>query len=168
MGLSSEVGMGSRFWFTLPLEIQKFEQNENDISSNGLDAWDKRHALVVEDNAITRRVLVKELQKLGLHVDVTGNGFAAIDLLLDQNFDLVLVDLMMPECDGFKIAKEILSNPNEECKPIFMGVAREFSADINSKCMEAGMVDCLSKPFNPEKLSEALSSNLPPNHSSKS
>jgi len=162
MGLSSEEGSGARFWFSLPLELRSHEAQENHDEATLLDRWKKRHTLVVEDNAITRRVLVKELQALGLEVEVTGNGFAAIDLLLTQSFDLVIVDLLMPECDGFNIAKEIIQKNTPHPTPIFLGISKDFSADINSQCIEAGMADCLSKPISSERLSEVLRQHLPP------
>jgi len=162
MGLSSEVDAGSRFWFALPLETITNETKETTEDNSTLELWKGRHALVVEDNAISRRVLVKELGYLGFQVEVTGNGFAAIDLLRDQDFDLALLDLHMPECDGFQIAKEILEENGDENTPVFFGITREYNSDLNSRCLENGMVECISKPIALERILKALSRHRPP------
>ncbi|MFN7935004.1 MAG: PAS domain S-box protein [Bryobacteraceae bacterium] len=112
--------------------------------------------LVVEDNAINQRVAAALLRKLGIQVDLAGNGREGLDMVARFPFDLVLMDCQMPEMDGFEATRQIRLLPAPASRvPIVAITAGAMEAD-RTKCMQAGMTDYLAKPILPEDLHRML------------
>ena len=119
--------------------------------------------LLVEDNIINQQVAVGILRKLGLNADAVANGAEAIAALKMIPYDLVLMDCMMPEMDGYE-ATRLIRDPgfailNHEM-PIIAMTANAMQGD-REKCLAAGMNDYVSKPVDANALAEALSKWLP-------
>jgi signal transduction histidine kinase/DNA-binding response OmpR family regulator/HPt (histidine-containing phosphotransfer) domain-containing protein len=116
------------------------------------------HILLVEDNATNQEVALAILGKLGWHVDVANNGKEALQALEKVPYDLVLMDVQMPEMDGFEATRRIrgpnstVLNPNI---PVIAMTAYAMAGDPE-KCFAAGMNDYISKPIDPQALAEAL------------
>jgi CheY-like chemotaxis protein len=113
--------------------------------------------LLVEDNAINRRVGQKMLEKLGYGVRCVGNGAEAIEVVGSHRYDLVLMDCQMPKMDGFEATMAIRAreDPNGRRTPIIALTASAMESD-RAKCLQAGMDDFMSKPIKREDLAEII------------
>jgi len=109
------------------------------------------HVLAVDDNESNRDMLSRRLLRHGLTVDVAINGIDALAQLEAKPFDLVLLDIMMPELDGFEVLKRMKANDNLRHIPVVMISALDELESV-VRCIEAGAEDYLSKPFNPTLL----------------
>ena len=119
--------------------------------------------LLAEDNAVNQRLAVKLLEKRGHRVMVAGNGREALEALEKENFDLILMDLQMPEMDGFEATATIRQKEaaNGSHMPIVALTAHAMKGD-REKCLAAGMDGYLTKPIRPSDLDEVLRRYLPP------
>ena len=106
------------------------------------------HILVVDDNAANRDLLSRRLQRDGYRVTSVAEGAAALAMIADQGFDLVLLDLMMPGMSGFEVLSRLKSDDGTRHLPVIMISALD-ELDSAVRCIEAGAEDYLPKPFNP-------------------
>jgi DNA-binding response OmpR family regulator len=113
------------------------------------------HILVVDDNAINRDVLSRYLERLEHTVVMAEGGRQALDVLSQQSFDLVLLDVMMPGMNGFQVLEAVKSNPVLHEIPVIMISALD-EVDSVVRCIEMGAEDYLPKPFNPVLLKARL------------
>jgi adenylate cyclase len=104
--------------------------------------------LVVDDDAINRSILARGLQLDGHRVSAAENGRQALDLLHAQPFDVVLLDVVMPELDGYDTLARIVDDEKLRQIPVIMVSALEEVESV-ARCLEMGAQDYLSKPFNP-------------------
>jgi signal transduction histidine kinase/CheY-like chemotaxis protein len=156
IGVESQPGVGSTFWFRLPLQSAKPEQNLPAAETNPADAATGvcRHpVLVVEDNAVNRRVAVGLLQKLGYAVDAVTNGREAVERVAAAEYSLVLMDCQMPVMDGFDATREIRKRG---CQIPIVALTARAMRDDEQQCLDAGMNDYLSKPIELKLLGAAL------------
>jgi adenylate cyclase len=105
-------------------------------------------ALVVDDDAMNRVVLQRSLEREGHAVRVAANGRAALELLRSESFDIVLLDVLMPEMDGLELLELIQSDDELRATPVIMISALEDMASV-VRCIELGAEDYLPKPFDP-------------------
>jgi two-component system, sensor histidine kinase and response regulator len=119
--------------------------------------------LLAEDNSVNQLVAVRLLEKMGVRVDAVGNGSEALKALQERPYDLVLMDVSMPEMDGFEATRAIreegsaVRNPDV---PVVAMTAHALESD-RARCLEAGMNDYLPKPINFEHLEKILVKWLP-------
>ncbi len=166
----SELGKGSTFSFRIAYKKyiagakQHVPAPEKDIM-NGRDLSGLR-ILLTEDNRISQRVGVKTMSKWGIIVDVAENGRQAVEMAASNPYDLILMDIQMPEIDGFEATRQIrkfLPSPASKV-PIVAMTASVVSLD-KEKCQELGMDDYISKPFKPEELYKMISATAKPGNS---
>lgn len=113
------------------------------------------HVLLVEDNTINQLVAQDLLTQAGLQVSIAGNGKQAVELAGKVDFDAILMDIHMPEMDGYEATKAIRSNTSGHQSPIIAMTANALAGD-RELCLSAGMDDHVPKPIEPRHLFEAL------------
>ncbi|TDF97119.1 response regulator [Paenibacillus piri] len=118
------------------------------------------HVLLVEDQMINQTVATAMLEKLGLSVTGARHGLEALELLRNETFDLILMDIHMPELDGLETTAAIRRNPRLQQLPI-IALTADATSVRDDQCRQAGMNDLLSKPLEPELLLAVLSKWLP-------
>ena len=178
IGVDSNVNVGSTFHFTIQLEPQKteavvygptsfedqFDLNnyETEVKSPYDDNLKEKRSdykiLIAEDNVVNQKVVLRMLTELGFDVEAVCNGADAIEKIKNDNFDAVLMDVQMPEMDGFD-ATRIIRNLQDSRKniPVIALTAHALKGD-KEKCLEAGMNDYITKPINAKQLSKVLDS----------
>ena len=124
------------------------------VASVGLDEEKHVRILLAEDNPINQAVALGILAKNGLHADAVGNGLEAIEALGTTNYDLVLMDIQMPDMDGIEATKEIRSSYSKVLNhnvPIIAMTAHAMKGD-REICLAADMNDYIAKPIEPGEL----------------
>ncbi|MGZ5862361.1 MAG: ATP-binding protein [Methyloceanibacter sp.] len=155
IGCESVTGQGSLFWVSFPalrVETEASASNEEAQPAGVLSG----EILVVEDNAVNRMLIGAYLDEFGLTHEMVGSGGAAVMSLAAKTYDLVLMDIMMPELDGIETTKRIrkLQGPSAEV-PIVALTAHTKKGD-REDYLAAGMDACVSKPIRGRELYAAL------------
>jgi CheY-like chemotaxis protein len=112
--------------------------------------------LLAEDNAVNQKVALAMLAKLGYQADVVWNGLEALGALERQRYDVVLMDVQMPELDGLDTTRRIHARWPEEERPRIVAMTANALEEDRDACFAAGMDDYVAKPIRPEDLAEAL------------
>jgi PAS domain S-box-containing protein len=113
--------------------------------------------LVAEDNAVNQRLILRMLEKRGHHVVVVGNGRETLDALEHDAFDVVLMDVQMPDMDGFEATAEIRKKETDgERHQIVIALTAHAMNDDRERCLAGGMDEYLSKPIRPLELDAVL------------
>lgn len=113
--------------------------------------------LVAEDNRVNQKVVTRLLQRLGYEADVAQNGLEVLQALDHQTYDVILMDVQMPEMDGLTATQQICQTYPASCRPRIIAVTASAMQGDREECLQAGMDDYLSKPLRPDSLYQALS-----------
>jgi len=154
IGVESEPGRGSRFWFTVRLK-QARREAAGEGSLHTLDKPERPlKILLVDDNPVNQRVGQGLLERRGHQVTVARHGREAVEVLSRDRYDVVLMDVRMPEMDGLEAAREIRDpgSPVLQHDVPIIALTADVGAEDQRLCLEAGMNDYLPKPFRPEEL----------------
>ena len=117
--------------------------------------------LMVEDHPVNQKVLAHQLRDMGLQYAVATNGSQALDLLMTEDFDLVLMDWQMPEMDGLEATRRIRQLPTDIRHIPIIALTANANAGFREACLEAGANDYLSKPYSEAALAALLAQQLP-------
>jgi signal transduction histidine kinase/ActR/RegA family two-component response regulator len=152
----SQMGVGSRFRLRLFLERALGTAGTGEPEA----AFDPARVaglrlLVAEDNAVNRKVAVALLARLGLTTDLAENGREAVEAVRTGSYDLVLMDMQMPELDGLDATREIRRLPLEHQPVVVALTANAFDSDRHA-CLDAGMDGFMTKPFGLDELRHTL------------
>ncbi len=157
IGVESEPGKGSTFWFTAEF-VSSSEKEVIEEAKKMIKSGTNQKALsilVAEDNAINQRVARFNLERFGHTVEIAENGVEAIDKYRKGNYDLIFMDIQMPEMDGLEATQEIrkieINKLPGKGTPIVAMTANTMKGD-REKFLETGMNDYISKPFKADQL----------------
>ncbi len=112
--------------------------------------------LLAEDNVVNQKVALLLLEQLGYRADVASNGLEALEALRRQPYDVVLMDVQMPEMDGLTATRQICQEWSAESRPRIISMTANAMQGDREKCLEAGMDDYIAKPIRTKELIEAL------------
>jgi two-component system, sensor histidine kinase len=157
IGVQSQPGKGSEFWFKLNFGYNP--ENQDSDEETEIKIPENTTILYAEDNPVNQRITQAVLGKMGILCDVAGDGKKAFEMFKTNRYDLILMDMQMPEWDGINATRKIREyETNQKVKkPVFIVAvtANNFSED-KQKCFEAGMNDFISKPFKMAELRKII------------
>jgi CheY-like chemotaxis protein len=153
--VDSKHGRGARFRFSVPLAKAQ-PAAPSAIYPEPVANVVNLRILVVEDNPVNYRVLLKLLEKLGVRADLATGGTEAIQAAVDHPYDLVLMDVQMPDVDGITATREIRKRLPAERQPTIIGLSAHATEQYRDVCLNAGMDGYLTKPLRREKLQALL------------
>ncbi|MEM8901504.1 MAG: response regulator, partial [Bacteroidota bacterium] len=158
--LDSKEGKGSTFYFTLKVGESKKKQEDlhNLTDDEGLlRTFNGEKILLVEDNKVNQIVASRFLKKWGLDMDIADNGRIATELVQENEYMLVLMDLQMPEMDGYTATKVIREMDGEKFEKLpIIALTASALALTRIKVKETGMDGHVSKPFKPLELNHKI------------
>jgi PAS domain S-box-containing protein len=161
-GMSSAPGQGSTFWMTARFALPTTALADTCPILKSVDfeaEVRRRHSgariLLVEDDPVNQEVAHDLLEQVGLITDIAENGTTALAMVDATTYDLILMDMQMPDMDGLEATRRILALPGRAATLIVALTANAFAEDRNA-CLEAGMVDHVTKPVSPAVLYSTL------------
>jgi signal transduction histidine kinase/CheY-like chemotaxis protein len=117
--------------------------------------------LLAEDNVVNQKLALRLLQQMGYRADLASNGIEAIESIARQPYDVVLMDVQMPEMDGLEAARQITTRWSAAARPRIVAMTANAMQGDREQCLAAGMDDYVTKPIRVERLVEALSTTQP-------
>jgi PAS domain S-box-containing protein len=159
VGVESAPGHGSTFWFTAKLQKGTHLLQATDSNALQPDMLAPIHGasiLLVEDNIFSQQVGQELLEDAGATVVVANNGKEAIDLLLKEHFDCVLMDVQMPVMDGYEATRLIRAHP-KLAGTLIIAMTANAGREDQARCLSAGMDEFVTKPIAPNLLFSVLS-----------
>jgi signal transduction histidine kinase/DNA-binding response OmpR family regulator len=165
VGVESKLGVGSTFWFELPVEIgalpiSRTTELENDPAERVYNTLDGKRVLIAEDNIINQKLLLTYAKRMNLQAELAENGRIALEMFDPAKYDLVLMDVAMPEMDGLEATRRIrLKWAGTSMPPIIALTAHVMDA-IEEEAAIVGIDTILSKPIPFEELKSELETAL--------
>lgn len=163
MGVESEEGKGSTFWFWINYKkSQQSQLSVEPIEIEEKNETQKLRILLAEDNPINQKVAQMHLEKLGHHVECANNGKIAFEMYTKNDYDLIFMDIQMPEMDGIQATRRIreFENDIQLQNPIrIIALTANAMKGDKEACIDAGMNNYMSKPFKPAELNQILQEN---------
>jgi CheY-like chemotaxis protein len=179
----SEEGIGSTFHFTIVVDEAPAHAPANDVPRRDAEAADVAGAegasqpsrpaaadridptlgaklplciLIAEDNRVNQKVAQKLLERMGYQADVANDGREALEALERRPYDVILMDVQMPELDGLAATREVRARWPKERQPRIVALTANAMAEDRAACLAAGMDDFLGKPVSAAQLAAAL------------
>ena len=173
MGVHSKLGAGSTFYFEIPYKTvspqeiknivpQQNQMIEDALKKNNASLLSGARILLVEDNSLNQFVAKQLLKKWESEVAVAETGVEALHMLAETEFDIVLMDLQMPEMNGFEATAQIRSGATKVLNPKIPIIALTADAfeETRKRVLEAGMNDFITKPFKQDDLYGKISRHI--------
>ncbi len=157
IGVESRLNIGTTFWFSLPLQAPKMA-TVMPSPLRHLSTLFNGHALIAEDMAANRLIIGDTLEKYGISMDMAENGVIAEQYAKSRSYDLIFMDIRMPEQDGIETTRRLIAFAAEHnlSFPPIIGLTAYAVEEAKAECMKAGMVDVLTKPIDREALQACL------------
>jgi PAS domain S-box-containing protein len=158
--VTSEQGKGSVFYFSMPFKVSQkpLGEHTNGVSKNTFSLKGMK-LLIVEDNAINVFLMKNFMKQWEVEYDVAENGLIALQKVQENDYDLVLMDLQMPEMDGYEATVRIRQLPEAKYAELpIIALTASAMLDIKDIAFTVGMNDYVSKPFSPAELYAKISS----------
>ena len=157
MGTHPRPGGGVIVWFEVRLrrEVQNSSSVEKSVGKGtSKETLAQKTVLVVDDNPISRKVVVKHLLAMGVHVEVTGSGHAAIELMKTQPYDLVILDMAVYDVDSEEMISCLRGGGSEA--PPLLGIVAQSDGGASERCLELGVSAIIRKPLEARLLKETV------------
>jgi len=135
--------------------VEQKEAAKETVEISGKDK-ESLKILLVEDNAVNQKVALRLIEKIGYHTDLASNGIEAIEAVQSNEYDVVFMDLLMPEMDGLEASKQIKELSTNKNRPKIIAMTANSMLGDRELCMDAGMDDYISKPIRIDELETAL------------
>jgi CheY-like chemotaxis protein len=171
ISVKSEVSKGSEFSFSIQYKKGKKENalvKEKRVKQLTSDFLKEIKILLVEDNDLNQLLTTKIFDKWGKTIDIADNGKIAIEKIEKTHYDIILMDIQMPEMDGYDMTRYVRANMGDKSNIPIIALTAHATLGEEQKCLEMGMNDYLSKPFDPNKLLEKLYQNITKMHITES
>jgi signal transduction histidine kinase/DNA-binding response OmpR family regulator/tetratricopeptide (TPR) repeat protein len=139
-----------------PLAEEARSALEGALADKKMDIEYPLRILLAEDNLVNQKLALRLLEKMGYQADVATNGIEVLTALEAQSYDVVLMDVQMPEMDGLEATRQISAHWQQAERPQIIAMTAFALAEDQQKCLEAGMDDYLSKPVHADDLMRAL------------
>ena len=159
IGVDSVLGRGTTFWFTIPTREADRGTQDGDAARQKNVAEPTLRSLailVAEDNVLNQKILAAHLHRLGHRVCIAGNGAEAVDMVQNQTFDIILMDINMPVMDGVSATREIRSLPGPAASIPIIAVTANAMVKDRDYYLAAGMNEYVSKPVDGMALLDAI------------
>jgi len=165
MWVESEIGQGSTFSFTIRANSSEEVPIQTSFEPVDLVTIDQTslRILLVEDNTVNQKVALRMLEVLGYRADIASNGLEAIAALRRQPYDVLLMDVQMPEMDGLEATRLIRREWASQTQPWIIAMTAHARASDREECFRAGMNSYISKPIDMAVLRKALAECCPTN-----
>ena len=158
----SESAKGTTFYFTARLKkaetVITVNENSNPAPPRISRAGEiiPLNILLVEDYPVNQTLMLLVLKEIGYIADVAANGREALEVLKEKNYDLVLMDIQMPEMDGYETTREIHKSHPPENRPVIIALTANALLGDREKSLDAGMDDYISKPISRKELASVI------------
>jgi len=162
----SDLGVGSTFSFAVKVKLPCMQSVQHKVKDlipvikppieGHFQQARPLSILLAEDNAVNQMVLLQMLRKIGYQADLASNGFDVLAALDRQAYDVILMDIQMPDMDGFEATRRILARFPKKKRPRIIALTAHALNGDRERCLEAGMDSYLSKPVKIEDLQSAL------------
>ncbi|WP_324207279.1 ATP-binding protein [Sediminibacterium sp.] len=158
--VESQVGKGSTFKFIIPVQVNLVRKNQQQPQRNtaGIISGTEikpLKMLVAEDNNMNQLLATKMFKKIGYIIEIANNGKEAVEMTAKYDYDLVFMDIHMPEMDGIEATQKILNSGKEKI-PIIIAMTANAVKDAEEEYLALGMKDIVTKPFTIEQLRKVL------------
>ncbi|MBJ6116725.1 PAS domain S-box protein [Pontibacter sp. BT310] len=157
IGVESKANDGSTFWFKIRVHkageaaVAEQQLRLKELNAEVEVLKNSPYVLLVDDNQINQKVAQKQLERLNCRTDIASNGYEAIELATSNNYNIIFMDIQMPEMDGVTATKHIKGILEDDCPPIIAMTAYSMKDDAD-KFMGQGMDDYVSKPVKSKDL----------------
>jgi CheY-like chemotaxis protein len=153
LGVLSASDQGSTFWFEIPFEIASTNLAQHPAHLPAQAVQQEGLILIAEDNEVNAKITTIQLQKLGYDIDSAGTGKGTIEKVRSKRYALILVDVQMPDKDGFEATREIRDfEKNTGYRVPIVAMAAHAMQGDRKRCLNAGMDDYMTKPVSLESL----------------
>ena len=153
LSVESQPGLGTSFRFSISFEHAAVEEKAAEPVAAGSS---KLRILVAEDNKINQKIMLNLLKRMGYQADLAADGAEAVAAATRQTYDVVLMDVQMPNVDGLEATRAIRDHFSGRLRPQIFAVTAHSTVDDRKECMDAGMDGYLTKPVSRELLSRTL------------
>jgi signal transduction histidine kinase len=154
--VDSKAGEGTRFRFTFQIGHATQPPPQASPSPSPVPGAHLVRVLVAEDNVVNQKVVLKLLKQLGVSADLVADGSQAVASAMARAYDLVLMDVQMPQVDGLTATREIRSGLRGDQQPIIYGLTAHATTEYRDFCLRAGMDGYLTKPLDLERLRDLI------------
>lgn len=166
IGVGSEVGKGTTFFFSLPMEIGEVSMLDEGIQAELNADLSQLKVLLVEDNIVNQYLMRQIFKRKEIPVLIASDGVEALQILRKERVDVVLMDLHMPNMDGWEATKAIRSGKSEvlDAEVPIIGLSADAFTETHKMGIDIGMNDFLTKPIDMDLLYQKLAGYLQPAH----
>ena len=159
MWVESQPGIGSTFHFTILAQVASalthaHVQSDQQYLEGSRDM--PLRILLAEDNTVNQRLALRLLERMGYRADIAGNGLEVLEALQRQHYDVILMDVQMPEMDGLEASRAIHNSYSAQERPRIIAMTANAMQGDREECLAAGMDDYLTKPIQIKAFQEVL------------